>query len=80
MFPAHLNGESIQSCKDHSIHIANIAMNDIKDVDFGYTAYLAGLLHDSGKFTEEFKKYILEASAGLGVKKGSVIHSFCGVR
>lgn len=46
----------------------------------GSTGYLAGLLHDCGKFTDEFDDYITRASNNEQVRKGSVIHTFAGVR
>jgi len=44
------------------------------------TAYLAGLLHDMGKYTKEFQDYLAKAAEGDNVRRGSVNHSFAGVR
>ncbi len=43
------------------------------------TAYLAGLLHDLGKYKVEFREYLEKAAKGEKVKKGSVNHTFAGV-
>ena len=37
-------------------------------------------MHDCGKFTEEFSAYLTMAAAGEKVKRGSIIHTFAGVR
>lgn len=61
MFIAHINDKEIQSCKDHSIGVACIARKKLEGVGLGNTAYLAGVLHDAGKYTDEFKEYIEKA-------------------
>lgn len=43
-------------------------------------AYLAGILHDMGKYTKEFQDYLTRAAAGEPVRRGSVNHTFAGVR
>ncbi len=43
-------------------------------------AYLAGLLHDMGKYTNAFQSYLARAVAGEAVQRGSVNHTFAGVR
>ena len=43
-------------------------------------AYLAGLLHDMGKYTKEFQDYLAKAVSGEHVHRGSVNHTFAGVR
>ena len=43
-------------------------------------AYLAGSLHDMGKFKTEFQDYLMKASHGENVIRGSVIHTFAGVK
>ncbi len=38
--------------------------------DLGHTAYLAGLLHDMGEYTEEYRAYIEAAAAKTKVRRG----------
>ena len=77
---AHINGDKIQSCTEHCLNTAKYAKTDLMSVGLGNTAYLAGLIHDMGKFTKEFNEYIQKSARGENVRKGSVIHSFAGVR
>lgn len=76
MFTAHIGEKGRQSLKDHSLKSAEIAKNDLSAVGLGDTAYIAALLHDSGKANNAFLKYIEDSSAGKPTKKGSVIHTF----
>lgn len=78
-FPAHINQNKIQTCQDHCENTAKYARKDLESVGLDNAAYLAGLLHDCGKFTDEFREYILNAASGISVRKGSVIHTFAGV-
>lgn len=77
---AHICEDSIQTCYEHSIRTGEYAEKCLKNTRLGKTAYLAGILHDVGKFTEEFTEYITAASQGKSVRKGSIIHSFAGVK
>jgi CRISPR-associated endonuclease/helicase Cas3 len=78
-FIAHVNFENkIQTCSGHCKNTACISAKKLEKVELRNTAYLAGLLHDAGKYSNEFRDYILKASAGEKVSKGSVIHSFAG--
>jgi CRISPR-associated endonuclease/helicase Cas3 len=79
MYIAHINDRGeVQTTKEHSINSAQIAKKRLEAIGLGNLAYLAGVLHDAGKCSKEFNKYISDAVAGLSVKKGSVIHSFAG--
>lgn len=84
LYPAHIryeNGIKItQSVRDHCISTACYAEECLKSVGLGKTAYLAGILHDCGKLTNEFREYIEAAALGKPVKKGSVNHTFAGVK
>lgn len=76
---AHINNNNdIQTCNDHSFGTAKIARDKLSVINLGNIAFLAGILHDAGKYSDEFKKYILDAHSGKIVRKGSVIHSFTG--
>lgn len=83
-FPAHIRFEEdskiVQTVEEHNMNVANYAKKDLQDVGLMSTAYLAGLLHDAGKYTNEFKKYIEDATSGKPVVRGSVNHTFAGVR
>ncbi len=78
MFVAHISEDGrIQTCQDHSRHTAELAGRSLESIGLYGTAYLAGLLHDAGKFTEEFTAYIEKAVLGEA-RRGSIIHSFAG--
>ncbi len=79
IFPAHIQGNKVQSVDEHCKNVAAYAKASLDCVGLGQIAYLAGLLHDCGKFTNTFREYIEAASRGKDVRKGSVIHSFAGV-
>ena len=70
----------IQTCTEHSRSVAALAQGILVTCGLGSTGYLAGLLHDCGKFTDEFDEYITKASNNEPVHRGSVIHTFAGVR
>lgn len=79
-FPSHINDKGrIQTNTEHSYGTARIARSVLSSVGLGEIAFLTGLVHDCGKFTNEFSNYIFRAASGEKVKKGSVIHSFAGV-
>lgn len=63
--------------KEHLEGAARHASFCLKDVGLEKTAYLAGLLHDLGKFTAEFQTYL---KSGDRSKRGSVIHTFQACR
>ena len=78
MYTAHINDNKKQTCEEHSRNTALNAGERLKHIGLYNTAYLAGLLHDAGKFTDEFNEYISAAVNNEKVKRGSVIHSFAG--
>lgn len=86
MYSAHIaidpitSQRRIQTCEEHSRAVAALAKAELETCGLGEAAYLAGLLHDCGKFTDEFDAYLQSAVAGEAVKRGSVIHTFAGVR
>ena len=80
VYPAHINEQgSVQSCTDHSVGTAILARKMLEAVGLGDVGYVIGMIHDCGKFTDEFRDYIVKANNGEKVQKGSVIHSFAGV-
>ena len=80
MYKAHVSESRIQSCNDHSRNTALYTSKTLECINLKKLGYLCGILHDVGKYTEEFQMYIEAASMNEKVKRGSVIHSFAGVR
>ena len=81
MFAAHVrkNGD-IQSVEEHCQHTAKNTSVILSDHGLINTGYLAGLLHDMGKYTKAFHHYIIDSFNGKPVAKGSVVHTFAGFR
>lgn len=84
IYPAHIKTDSsgnkivqtvAEHCKNSAVYALESAMPALCN-----TAYLAALLHDMGKFTKEFAQYIEKAANGEPVRRGSVNHTFAGVR
>lgn len=73
-------GRMEQTLEDHSRSAASIAEKDLAVAGLGKTAYFAGILHDMGKYTDEFQSYLQNAVEGNSVKRGSVNHTFAGAR
>lgn len=69
-----------QSVREHCEETANYAAENGKVVGLEKTMYLAGLLHDIGKNTDLFNKYIHDAHDGKHVTKGSINHSSAGAK
>lgn len=57
-----------------------ISAKALEKVGLSGCGYFSGLLHDCGKFKPSFKEYIIAASRGENVRRGSVIHTFAGAR
>ena len=84
-FPAHIRieadgSETVQSVETHVRQTARYAKAALASARLGNAAYLAGLTHDAGKFKREFADYLWRASRGEPVRRGSVNHTFAGVR
>ncbi len=83
-FPAHIRlGEgdpAVQSVQEHCRETAQIAAETLRAIGLGSGAYLAGLLHDAGKFTQAFRYYLECAARGEPVSRGRVNHTFAGTR
>ena len=84
-FPAHIRimedgTQKIQSCTEHSRNTARYAEQTLEAARLGHAAYLAGLLHDCGKFKQAFAVYLSSAVCNENASRHMVIHSFAGVR
>lgn len=79
---AHISKDSLrrQTVAEHCRGTARYAAECLAGISLSKTAYLAGLLHDSGKLTQEFQTYLESAAQGEAVRRGSVVHTFAGVR
>lgn len=79
---AHIQRDSsgqivtIQSVSDHCRNTAKYAAEALNPVSLTACGYLAGLVHDAGKYTADFQNYL---SNQIG-HRGSVNHTFAGVR
>ena len=84
VFPAHIrtiNGiKDAQSVFEHCENVANYSCDNLQDIGMPNMAYVAGFFHDLGKYTDGFREYIEKASKGEPVVRGSVNHTFAGVR
>lgn len=84
LFPAHIrfnyDKEIHQTVQTHCQGTAEIAKRTLSGIRLSSAAYLAGLLHDAGKFTDAFRTYIVCAAHSEGAPRGSVNHTFAGVR
>lgn len=84
VFPAHIRTnagqKNVQTVQAHCRGAAEVSRSALSAVGMGSAAYLAGLLHDAGKFTNGFRNYLLEISCGKTPRRGSVNHTFAGVR
>lgn len=74
------NGYSFQTLEKHNRATAEYAKATLCDIGLGTTAYLAGLIHDAGKSTKKFQNYLHKAVFEGDVVRGSVNHTFAGVR
>lgn len=68
-----------QSLYEHCTKTAQYAAQVLESSNLYHTAYLAGILHDMGKGTQDFNTYLEMAFAGEKVVRGSINHSFAGV-
>lgn len=70
----------IQTVEDHLIEVKKLAEKYGSKIGVGTLCGLAGLLHDMGKYSEDFKDYILKAvyEPDNPPPRGSVDHSTAG--
>lgn len=89
IFPAHIRYDGIkrvvQTVEEHNRNVAKYAQQALEGIGLGDTGYLAGYLHDMGKYTDEFSEYI-DAVTDPRIPdtkrpaRGTVNHTFAGVR
>ena len=80
---AHIHPETgaEQTAANHCRATAAFARKLLSSLGLGDTAYLAGLLHDMGKFTHRFEVYLRQSISGdPAAHRGSVNHTFAAVR
>lgn len=79
---AHIrkHDHKIQTVKEHLLEVKDLAEQYGEKIGVKYLAGLAGLLHDLGKLTNEFREYILQAvnDPNNAPRRGSVDHSTAG--
>lgn len=59
---------------------AEHALEALEHIGLANCAYLAGLIHDAGKMSDAFRSYLIDGVLGKSVRRGSVNHTFAGVR
>lgn len=69
-----------QTVDEHCKQAAQYSGESLADIGLPVTAYLCGLLHDLGKYTDAFQKYICRAANHESVSRGTINHTFAGVR
>src|SRR5699024_4916591 len=81
-FIAHIRekDKNIQTEEEHLLEVNELAETYGQKIGVKHLAGLAGILHDLGKYTEEFRSYILEAvnNPDAPPKRGSVDQSTAG--
>jgi len=82
-FYAHTDPENAgrwQLLKDHLEETAKLAKEFGAVFGVGECGYIAGLLHDLGKYTCAFQDYLKRSVAGERVTRGEVIHALQGAK
>lgn len=79
-FPAHIRNESnhllIQTADEHCRNTGQYAGRNLRGIGLEQTGVLLGLIHDCGKFKDEFRQYLMNPNS----VRGSVNHTFAGCR
>lgn len=77
--PVEISNSDIQLLTDHLSQAAELAKSYGQDFGLPTACYLAGLLHDCGKYSDEFQDYIRLAQIHPDQAiRGSVDHSYAG--
>lgn len=81
MYPAHIRETGERPNRPGALpEHGGAGRNRTAAAGSGKSAYLAGLLHDAGKNKQEYAQYLSEAVSGGNAVRGSVNHTFAGVR
>lgn len=79
---AHIreSDKQVQTVEKHLLEVKELAESYGEKLAVKHLTGLAGMLHDLGKYTNEFREYILEAVSNPDAppKRGSVDHSTAG--
>lgn len=79
-FIAHIRQDgAVQTTVEHSKSVAALSAGYLSDVGLEQAGYMAGLLHDVGKLTATFPRY-LRYGEKLGIQRGSINHTFAAPR
>lgn len=81
-FIAHIRSidHHYQSVEEHLKNVASLARRYGEPIGVGAHAELAGLLHDMGKFTTHFSKYIKNAALHQEIASKKIDHSTAGAK
>ncbi|WP_100330626.1 CRISPR-associated helicase/endonuclease Cas3 [Bacillus xiapuensis] len=81
-FIAHIRerDRQVQTVQQHLLEVKDLAESYGEKLGITHITGLAGMLHDAGKYTQEFKQYIVEAvnNPEAPPRRGSVDHSTAG--
>lgn len=69
-----------QTVLEHCMETARYAAECLAPVQLDAVVFLAGLVHDLGKYEMPYQEYLINAAYSEDVRRGSVIHSFQGCR
>lgn len=73
--------EAFQSNEEHSLGVAQLAMQFANEFGMGDWGYILGILHDKGKEKKEFQEYICDINGIPGHKRWTLYgkaHSYVG--
>ena len=78
-YVAHISEEREQCLSEHLKNVSNFAQKEGMKVGIGDFMALVGIVHDMGKYGENFQEYIWQKD-GIKIQKGSINHSTAGAR
>lgn len=78
-YAAHYNQQKceVQTVQEHCLETAKLAAGYGKRIGAEHLAKLTGLLHDIGKFTEQFNEYVRGSER---YHRGEIDHSYAGAK